>query len=194
MFATLSAPKLVSSSKLFTARATSVAQGKSFLSSVRTFKPQNTAFNRRFCTETKKEQENEEEIEDTTELGKLKKDYKTAQEQIYNLKEEILRARADTENIRKIAHRDVENAKEFGIQSFAKSILDVNDNLKRAIESVKAYKAEENVPLHTLYEGVVMTKQNLVHALEKNKELLNLILLAHLLIPLSMKLFTEFLT
>ena len=159
MFAKITASKLLISSKF-----TPKSNNKSFLSSVRAkpFYPK-----RSYCSETKKEeQETTEEFEDN-EVGRLKKDLALSQATVLNLKEEILRARAEAENTRKIAQRDVETAKEYGVQSFAKSILDVNDNLKRAIDSVKQYHAEDHPQLHALYEGVVMTKQILVHCLEK---------------------------
>jgi len=127
-----------------------------------------------YCDEKKNNTENEntENTENkengTNELEKLRKDYEQARSVIIELKEEILRARADAENTRKIAHRDVENAKEFGITSFAKNILEVNDNLKRALDAVAQYHEAEHPQLHALYEGVSMTKSILVHALEKH--------------------------
>lgn len=52
------------------------------------------------------------------------------------LKDARLRALAELENVRRIAERDVENAREFAIQKFAKQLLDVSDNLERATDAV----------------------------------------------------------
>ena len=76
------------------------------------------------------------------------------------LNDQLLRALAETENVRRIAKQDVRNAKEFSIGKFAKSLLDVADNLQRAHQSISI---EELHPEHSidaiksLHEGVVMT-------------------------------------
>uniref|UniRef100_K3WEF9 GrpE protein homolog n=1 Tax=Globisporangium ultimum (strain ATCC 200006 / CBS 805.95 / DAOM BR144) TaxID=431595 RepID=K3WEF9_GLOUD len=80
------------------------------------------------------------------------------------LNDRLLRALADAENVRRISRVDVNNAREFAISKFAKSLLDVSDNLKRAHESISI---EELHPDHTLpaiktlHEGVVMTDAQL---------------------------------
>lgn len=51
-------------------------------------------------------------------------------------KEEMLRAMADAENVRKRAQREVEVAKKYGVQGFAKTMLDVSDNLARSLAAV----------------------------------------------------------
>lgn len=70
-------------------------------------------------------------------------------------------------------HRDMDNSKQFAIQSFAKQLLDVADNLSRALESVPAdvlaEKKEENALLVTLVEGVRMTDQQLAKVFGANK-------------------------
>ncbi|KAF0740192.1 hypothetical protein Ae201684_004423 [Aphanomyces euteiches] len=80
------------------------------------------------------------------------------------LTDKVLRALADAENVRRISRVDVNNAREFSISKFAKSLLDVSDNLKRAHESISI---EELHPEHSmaaiksLHEGVVMTDKEL---------------------------------
>lgn len=80
------------------------------------------------------------------------------------LNDRLLRALADAENVRRISRIDVSNAREFAISKFAKSLLDVSDNLQRAHESISI---EELHPDHTLpaikslHEGVVMTDAQL---------------------------------
>ncbi|EQC32128.1 co-chaperone GrpE [Saprolegnia diclina VS20] len=80
------------------------------------------------------------------------------------LSDKVLRALADAENVRRISRQDVNNAREFSISKFAKSLLDVSDNLKRAHESITL---EEMSPEHSLvaikslHEGVVMTDKEL---------------------------------
>eukprot|EP01083_Nonionella_stella_P031619 86591_1 len=88
------------------------------------------------------------------------------------MKDQFLRSLAEQENIRGIAKRDVENARQFAVTSFAKSLLDTSDNLTRAMDAVpeELRKDTENHPvLATLYEGIQMTDDGLTKALAKNK-------------------------
>jgi len=73
--------------------------------------------------------------------------------------DQLLRAMADADNVRRRAKIDVENAHKFAVGKFAKSLLDVADNLSRAAESVpEELRASDEQPvLRSLYEGVVMT-------------------------------------
>jgi molecular chaperone GrpE len=88
-----------------------------------------------------------------------------------DLKNQLLRSLAEQENTRRIAQRDVQSAKDFSIKSFAKSLLDVSDNLARALEAVpvdqRADKEGQPV-LANLYEGIAMTDAGLTKAFEMN--------------------------
>mmetsp|Transcript_23126 Transcript_23126/g.64303 ORF Transcript_23126/g.64303 Transcript_23126/m.64303 type:complete len:259 (-) Transcript_23126:267-1043(-) len=91
--------------------------------------------------------------------------------QVKELKDHLMRSLAEAENTRKIASRDVESARQFAIKSFAKSLLDVSDNLTRAMEAVpeEARTDKEGNPiLTTLYEGIEMTDKGLLKAFESN--------------------------
>jgi molecular chaperone GrpE len=59
-------------------------------------------------------------------------------EQLKLQKDQLLRALADAENARSIAKRDVESARQFAVTKFAKSMLDVADNLNLAMTSIPA--------------------------------------------------------
>lgn len=56
--------------------------------------------------------------------------------------EQVLRAAADSENVRKRAQRDVENARKFALERFANDLLPVVDSLERAVDSARAANAE----------------------------------------------------
>eukprot|EP00127_Corallochytrium_limacisporum_P005677 Clim_evm56s210 gene=Clim_evmTU56s210 len=91
----------------------------------------------------------------TEELEKLKKE-----------KDDILdkykRALAEVENTRQRGRRDVENAKLFAIQKFAKDLIGVADVLQMAIDAVPQealQKLESDSPFRHLYDGVVMTEK-----------------------------------
>jgi molecular chaperone GrpE len=96
--------------------------------------------------------------------------------QVKDLKDSLLRSLAEQENTRRIAARDVQQARDFAIKSFAKSLLDVSDNLSRALQAVPPQfqtttTPAENGPtaetvLMNLYQGIEMTEQGLVKAFE----------------------------
>ncbi|KAL3939862.1 MAG: hypothetical protein SGBAC_005497 [Bacillariaceae sp.] len=88
--------------------------------------------------------------------------------QVKELKDQLLRSLAEQENTRTIARKDVESARNFAIKSFAKSLLEVSDNLHRALESVDESELETNQQLSTLYEGIKMTNDGLVKAFQSN--------------------------
>lgn len=84
------------------------------------------------------------------------------------LKDQLLRALAEEENVRRIARRDVDNAKQFSISSFAKTLLEIADNLEMAIESYpKEKRSEADKSVNTLLEGVEMTNKNLQKVFNK---------------------------
>lgn len=74
------------------------------------------------------------------------------------------RALAEAENVRKRMHRQVEDAKIFGIQSFCKDLLEVADILGKAIEAAPKEQLKEGVNPHflSLYEGLKMTDAQLL--------------------------------
>ncbi len=98
-----------------------------------------------------------------------------AEQQLINevkeLRDQLLRSLAEQENTRRIAKRDVEEARSFAIKTFAKSLLEVSDNLSRALEAVpEDHRAnnEGHPVLATLYKGIQMTDQELAKAFERN--------------------------
>ncbi len=93
---------------------------------------------------------------------------------IKELKDQLLRSIAEQENVRRIARIDVENARAYGVQSFAKSMLDVADNFERALSSIPADTHEQiksgkaDRVLATLIEGITATEKGLQKALAGN--------------------------
>lgn len=73
-----------------------------------------------------------------------------------------LRAKAETENIRRRAEEEVAKARKYAVESFAESLLPVRDSLEAAI-------AIHNATPEQLLEGVHATLRQLTQALERNK-------------------------
>jgi len=81
------------------------------------------------------------------------------------IKESYFQVASEIENTRRIAKRDVTDAKVYGIQSFAKSMFEVGDNLSLALEAVPKDQIESNPALKSLFEGVEMTEKGFLKVL-----------------------------
>jgi len=82
----------------------------------------------------------------------------------------MLRTLAEMENLRKRTAREVADARIYGITGFARDVLDIADNLQRALDAVPAEaKANADPGLKALIEGVELTERSLLNALEKKR-------------------------
>ena len=80
-------------------------------------------------------------------------------------REEILRVRAEMENIRRRAEMDVEKAHKFALERFSNELLPVIDNLERALEAVD----REDEKSQSMIEGLELTLKSFLDALRKFK-------------------------
>ena len=83
-------------------------------------------------------------------------------------RDRLLRALAETENVRRRGEREREDTARFAISRFAGDILSVADNLRRALESVPSQALEGNEFLTKLVDGVGATERELMSVFEKN--------------------------
>lgn len=81
-------------------------------------------------------------------------------------REQSLRMAADMENLRRRTQREVQDAKSFSVSNFARDMLDVADNLSRALDAVP--EGSDDPALIGLKEGVEMTARALDRTLEKH--------------------------
>lgn len=85
-----------------------------------------------------------------------------AEAKIVEMQDAFLRAKAETENIRRRAQDDISRAHKFAIEGFAESLLSVKDNLEMALKI-------DTPSVESLKEGVDMTLKQLSSAFEKNR-------------------------
>ncbi|AOK15783.1 molecular chaperone GrpE [Burkholderia cepacia] len=85
-----------------------------------------------------------------------------AQAKVAELQESYLRAKAETENVRRRAQDDVSKAHKFAIESFAEHLLPVLDSLEAAVNDTSGDIAK-------VREGVELTLRQLTSALEKGR-------------------------
>ncbi|MDR3466168.1 MAG: nucleotide exchange factor GrpE [Xanthobacteraceae bacterium] len=84
-------------------------------------------------------------------------------------KDRMLRTLAEMENLRRRTAKEVADARTYGIASFARDVLDIADNLQRALDAVPAdTRAAADAGLKALIEGVELTERSLLSTLEKN--------------------------
>jgi molecular chaperone GrpE len=115
--------------------------------------------------------EGDEEGQD--ELSRLRGELEEKDAKVADLTDRVLRTMAEMENLRERTRRQAEDAKKFAIQGFCKDLLDVADNLDRAIATVTVDDGENDVEkvktkLKSFHEGVVMTEKTLLSAFQKN--------------------------
>ncbi len=84
------------------------------------------------------------------------------------LKDRSLRALADAENTRRRAQRETADARKFGPSGLAKDLLNVSDNLRRALDSVPGDLREGDEQIDNLMTGVEMVEKELLSAFGKN--------------------------
>jgi molecular chaperone GrpE len=93
----------------------------------------------------------------------------TADKKVAELKDQMLRALAESENSRRRAQRDLEERLKFATQDFAKDLLPVADNLRRAIDAIPREALASDEALRNFATGVEMTERLLQGAFERNK-------------------------
>jgi len=85
------------------------------------------------------------------------------------LKDRALRVAADMENLRRRTARDVHDARTYAVANFARDMLSVSDNLRRALEAIPPeVKASGDAGFKALIEGVDLTERAMLSALERH--------------------------
>ncbi|HML06622.1 MAG TPA: nucleotide exchange factor GrpE [Xanthobacteraceae bacterium] len=86
-----------------------------------------------------------------------------------DLKDKLLRVLAEMENLRKRTEREITDARIYGVSAFARDMLAVADNMRRALEAVSPeLRASAEPGVKALIDGVELTERELLKALEKN--------------------------
>jgi molecular chaperone GrpE len=88
--------------------------------------------------------------------------------EVASLKDQLLRALAETENVRRRTQRDREEQVRYAAAGFARELLNVADNLRRALDAVPAAALETDEALKTLADGVSLTERELLQVFERN--------------------------
>jgi molecular chaperone GrpE len=87
--------------------------------------------------------------------------------EIARLKDQALRALAEQENTRRRAQRDVEENSKYAVSNFARDMLPVGDNLRRALDTIGAEARAADPALAKFAEGVELTERELLNILDR---------------------------
>jgi molecular chaperone GrpE len=88
--------------------------------------------------------------------------------EVTDLKNRLLRTLADMENLRRRTEREMADTRQYAVANFARDILNVGDNLRRAIAAVpEELRSHPDPALAGLIEGVEVTERGLAQTLQK---------------------------
>ena len=85
-----------------------------------------------------------------------------------DLQDKLLRALAESQNVRRRAQQDVERERKFGIERFGRDVLSVADNLGRALSALPADDGRLDPALKNVITGVQATERELQSVLERH--------------------------
>lgn len=83
-------------------------------------------------------------------------------------KDQTLRALADSENTRRRAQKDREDAKKYAVTEFARDLLGFSDNFRRALDSIPPELAEENDRVKSVLDGLTAMEREILSTFEKH--------------------------
>ncbi|MDX8393305.1 MAG: nucleotide exchange factor GrpE [Mariprofundales bacterium] len=105
----------------------------------------------------------DDENSDADIIQDLQKKLEKAEAEAIRMRNEWLRAKAETENVRRRSQREVGDARKYAIEPFAKELLSVADNLQRALDAATS----DNTDASALQQGVKLTSDDFVASMEK---------------------------
>ena len=103
------------------------------------------------------------EAAELSEVEALKLELEQALNNAANAKEDVLRARAEADNVRKRAERDVAAAHKYGIERFVDELLPVKDSMDLGFDALDA-----TTDIDAIREGMTLTRKMFDDALEKH--------------------------
>src|SRR6266568_4510653 len=87
--------------------------------------------------------------------------------ELADTKDRLLRALAETENVRRRAQREREDTQKYAVSGFARDLLSTADNLRRALDSVPEAEIKD-ARTRNLLDGVAATERELLSVFERH--------------------------
>src|SRR5215471_9528250 len=102
------------------------------------------------------------------ETGPAPPDGAALAKEVAEYKDKLLRSLAEMENLRRRTDREVTDVRIYGVSSFARDLIGVVDNMRRALEAAGESGAVIEGPAKALHEGVELIERELLKVLEKH--------------------------
>jgi len=102
------------------------------------------------------------------ELDAAEGDMRSMQDELDQAKEQLMRALAETENTRRRSVKEREDAGKYAISKFSKDLLDVADNLRRALEAIPGDLKSVDPRIEGIVGGIEATERELLKSFDKN--------------------------
>lgn len=109
-------------------------------------------------------QENHEQNADNIAAAEV--DYDSV---IAELNDKLMRTAAELQNVKRRAEQDIQKARSYSIESFAKDLLSVMDNLSRACGSISEIDSNNDEKFNIIRDGVEITRKEMLNVFERNK-------------------------
>ena len=93
---------------------------------------------------------------------------KNLENQVLELKDQLMRALADGENLRKRTLKEIEQAKKYSHITFVRDLVSSVDNLQRALKSVPDNKSEFSDPIKNLIIGLDIVEKEIITNFERH--------------------------
>jgi len=119
---------------------------------------------------TNKEKENgldqeedllDEQVDESDEKPVEEEAELSIEQQVEDLKDQLLRAQAEVQNVRRVAGQEITKARLYGVEALAREFVTVGDNLQRALES-----CNEKAEISVIKEGLELTLRSFEGSLE----------------------------
>lgn len=126
---------------------------------------------RYYSDEAKKEdaKEGSENLtEEQSEIKDLENQLSAKDKEASELKDRLLRSMADFRNLQQVTKKDIQKAKDFALQKFAKDLLESVDNFGHALNAFKEEDLQKSKEISDLYTGVRMTRDVFENTLRKH--------------------------
>jgi molecular chaperone GrpE len=85
-----------------------------------------------------------------------------------DFRDKWMRSQAEMQNVRHRAKRDVDDARQYAVQKFARDVAEAAENIKRGLDSIPAATASEPALLSKLREGFEGIERSFIALLERN--------------------------
>ena len=108
------------------------------------------------------------DAENTTPATDPAQEAESLAKEVAELKDRVLRTLAEMENLRRRTEREVADSRTYAITGFARDLVGVADNIRRALDAASDSGVVLEGPAKALVDGVELTERELLKVLEKN--------------------------